>query len=75
MTRRGRYFGLSLKQEYPAKTLSDKEMIKLLCGRRNVGIWIGDRIFVIDYRGKLKLCPKNHANTRKGIRKKMRKVM
>ncbi|MGD9381051.1 MAG: hypothetical protein PVI03_01255 [Candidatus Thorarchaeota archaeon] len=67
-TRIGRHFAFGIRREWPAVTLSDSQMRKLLCGKRNLGIWVGDRLVVVDYRGKMKTCP-NHA------KRNMRKVV
>jgi len=74
MARRGRPFAWGTKREWPAYTLDDSQVRKLLTGKKNLGLWVGDRIMIVDYKGKLVLCPKNHANTLRGTRK-MRKVM
>jgi len=66
--RRGRYFAWGTKREWPAVTLNDRQLADLACGDHNIGVWIGDRILVLDYRGKLKFC-KNNA------KKNMRKVV
>jgi hypothetical protein len=66
--RRGRYFAWGTKKELPAVTLDDKQFADLVCGDHNIGVWIGDRMLVLDYMGKLKFC-KSHA------KKNMRKVV